>query len=76
MKPITLPEEPAMILSGKADALHVFESLHAAHWLAGRNDHSALYLLKSAHASLAALAEAMGYTLTPKEITEAQEAAE
>jgi hypothetical protein len=76
MKPITLPEDKASILSGRHAASGLSENLHAAYWLAGRDDDTALYLLKAAHESLASLADAMGYTLTPKASTDTQEAAE
>jgi hypothetical protein len=76
MKPITLPENAVDILSGKCAASDLSENLHAAYWLAGRDDDTALYLLKAAHGDLAKLADAMGYTLAPKEAAETQEAAE
>ena len=76
MKPITLPDNAVDILAGKGAASDLSQNLHAAYWLVGRNDDTALYLLKAAHEGLASLADAMGYTLTPKASTDAQEAAE
>lgn len=64
--PVTLPAEGIAVGTAQAHAAGVTENLHAAYWLQGRDDVAALFLLQRAHSSLAKLADAMGYTITPK----------
>ena len=64
--PVTLPADAVAVLAGRHDAASLAEHLSAAYWLHGRDDGTALYLLREAHKHLADLADAMGYTITPK----------
>jgi len=64
--PVTLPAEAVAVLAGRHDAANLAEHLTAAYWMHGRDDGTALYLLREAHSDLAKLADAMGYTITPK----------
>ena len=64
--PVTLPAEGITVGTAQAHAAGVTDSLLAAYWLQGRDDVAALLLLQRAHSSLAKLADAMGYTITPK----------
>jgi len=71
-----LPSNQVEILNGVGDAMQIAKDLHAAYWLAGRDDGSALFLYRNTHESLASLARNMGYTLTPIAPPADQEAAE
>lgn len=64
--PITLPAVATNVLAGRHEARMIAENLYTAYWLHGRDGSTALYLLEKAHDDLAKLADAMGYTLTPK----------
>ena len=64
--PVSLPAEAIAVLAGRSNARELAEHLTAAYWMHGRNDGTALYLLREAHSDLAKLADAMGYTITPK----------
>jgi hypothetical protein len=64
---IKLPEDKTKVLEGHHPAEQVAESLIVAYWLHTRDDGTALYHLKSAHESMHRLADALGYTLTPKD---------
>lgn len=64
--PVSLPAEGIAVGTAQAHADGVTDSLLAAYWLQGRDDVAALFLLRRAHSSLAKLADAMGYTITPK----------
>lgn len=64
--PVTLPAEGIAVGVAQVHAAGVTDSLLAAYWLQGRDDVAALFLLQCAHSSLAKLADAMGYTITPK----------
>lgn len=64
--PASLPAEAVALLAGRSNARDLAEHLVAAYWMHGRNDGTALYLLQEAHRGLADLADAMGYTITPK----------
>ena len=64
--PVSLPAEGIAAGTAKAHADGVTDSLLAAYWLQGRDDVAALFLLQRAHSDLAKLADAMGYTITPK----------
>lgn len=64
--PASLPAEAIDILNGQTKARDVAEGLFAAYWMHGRENGTALYLLRQAHSDLADLADAMGYTITPK----------
>lgn len=64
--PASLPAEGIVVGTAQAHADGVTDSLLAAYWLQGRDDVAALLLLRRAHSSLAKLADAMGYTITPK----------
>lgn len=63
---VTLPAVATDVLAGRHEAQKIAENLTAAYWLHGRDAGSALYLIKEAHKDLAALADAMGYTISPK----------
>ena len=64
--PASLPAEDIAVGVAQTHADGVTENLLAAYWLQGRDDGTALYLLREAHKHLADLADAMGYTITPK----------
>ena len=65
---IKLPEDTIKLLDGHHPAGQIAESLIVAYWLRNSHDDSAaLYHLKSAHESMHRLADALGYTLTPKD---------
>ena len=64
--PASLPAEGITVGAAQTHADGVTDSLLAAYWLQGRDDVAALLLLRRAHSSLAKLADAMGYTITPK----------
>jgi len=64
--PASLPAEDIAVGTAQTHADGVTDSLLAAYWLQGRDDVAALLLLQRAHSSLAKLADAMGYTITPK----------
>ena len=64
--PASLPAEDIAVGVAQVHADGVTENLIAAYWLQGRADVAALLLLRRAHSSLAKLADAMGYTITPK----------
>ena len=69
--PVSLPAEAVAIIDGHPNARALAEHLIAAYWMHGRNDGTALYLLREAHSDLAKVADAMGYTITPKaDVTE------
>jgi hypothetical protein len=72
-RPTTLPETSVEILTGRNEARNLAESLTVAYWLHERDNDTALFMLHAAHDDLHELAEAMGYTLTPK-VAEASEA--
>ena len=71
-----IPQNASDILAGCHHADLIGKDLHAAYWLHGRSDDSALFLLNKAHESLAALATAMGYSITPLVAESADEVAE
>lgn len=64
--PASLPAEDIAVGTAQTHADGVTDNLLAAYWLQGRDDVAALLLLQRAHSSLAKLADAMGYTITPK----------
>ncbi len=64
--PASLPAEDIAVGTAQTHADGVTDSLLAAYWLQGHDDVAALLLLRRAHSSLAKLADAMGYTITPK----------
>jgi hypothetical protein len=64
---IKLPEDKIKVLDGHHPAGQVAENLIVAYWLHTRDDSTALYHLKAAHESMRKLADALGYTLTPKD---------
>lgn len=64
--PITLPAEAVAMLAGRHEAVLIAADLSAAYWTHGSDDSTALFLLNSAHERFAEMAEAMGYTITPK----------
>jgi hypothetical protein len=65
---IKLPENPIKLLDGHHPAGQIVESLIVAYWLFNsRDDATALYHLKTAHENMHRLADALGYTLTPKD---------
>jgi hypothetical protein len=63
--PHYLPAAAIEILDGQSKAKDVAENLFASYWLFGHSKGTSLFLLQQAHADLADLAKAMGYTLTP-----------
>lgn len=63
---VTLPTVDTDVLAGRHEANNIAENLTAAYWLHSHDASTALYLLRGAHRDLAAMADAMGYTLTPK----------
>ena len=63
---VELPETAVEILAGRHEARNMAENLISAYWLHGRAPGTALFLLHTAHDDLHKLADAMGYTLTPK----------
>jgi hypothetical protein len=63
---ITLPAEPIDMMAGRFEAESIVKDLYAAYWLRGREDETALFLFQKAHQEFAAMADAMGYTITPK----------
>ena len=71
---VNLPKIAIDILAGQHRAGDIFQDLNAAYWLYRHSPDTALYLLRKAHADLAGLAKAMGYTITPiaddKEVAE------
>ena len=73
-RPTTLPATAVEILAGQHEASYIAEHLIAAYWLHGRDNGTSLFILQDVHNHLADLADAMGYTLTPK-VAEASEAA-
>jgi hypothetical protein len=64
---IKLPEVQTDLLDGHHPAGQIAESLIVAYWLHNRDNSTALYHLKAAHESMHRLADALGYTLTPKD---------
>ena len=63
---ITLPPVATDILAGRGVASQIAADLNVAYWLHGLDDMAALHLLRAAHANLARLADALGYTIAPK----------
>jgi len=64
---IKLPEDQIELLDGHRPAGQIVEHLMIAYWMHGRDEGTALYHLKGAHGEMHRLAEALGYTLTPKD---------
>ena len=64
---IKFPEDKTKVLEGQYPAQQIAESLAVAYWLHNRDNSTALYHLKAAHESMHRLADALGYTLTPKD---------
>jgi hypothetical protein len=62
----TLPAKAIDLLSGIGPALDISQALHVAYWMHGRDDGCALHHWDWAHEQLAALADALGYTIAPK----------
>jgi hypothetical protein len=63
---VTLPKNAVDLLAGIGRGGDIAKALHTAYWLHGRDDGAALYHLRMAHQQFAALAEALGYEITPK----------
>ena len=63
---ITLPPVATDILEGRGAAIQITSDLNAAYWMYGQNNSTALFLLEKAHDAFAHLADALGYTITPK----------
>lgn len=64
---IKLPEVQTDLLKGHHPAQMIAEKSVIAYWMHGRDDDTALYHYKSVHEYLHELADALGYTLTPKD---------
>jgi hypothetical protein len=64
---IKFPEDKTKVLEGQYPAQQIAESLAVAYWLQDRDDGAAFYHLKAAHENMRKLADALGYTLTPKD---------
>jgi hypothetical protein len=60
-----LPENPVELLNGRHEADRISANLNTAFWMHGRDDDTARFLLYEAHKEFAALAEALGYAITP-----------
>lgn len=71
---ITLPTDAIDILAGRSNAAAISEALIIAYWMHGRSDSTALHHLCAAHHEFAALADALGYTIAPKEAPVAEAA--
>lgn len=70
---IELPKNAVDILRGKATAHHIAENIAAAYWMHGRDNDVALFLWNNVHTDFARLADALGYTITRKEVAQAEE---
>lgn len=66
IREITLPAEAKDMLAGGYEIGRMFQDIQAAYWLHGRDNSSALYLLRHVHETFEAVADALGYTITPK----------
>lgn len=73
-KHITLPTVATDILDGRGAANQIAADLNAAYWMHGRDNATALFLLRAAHDAFANLADALGYTIAPKEAPVAEAA--
>ena len=60
---ITLPAESVGMLAGRHEAAMIAERSASAFWLYGRDDDTALFLLREVHAEFAKLADALGYDI-------------
>lgn len=65
---ILLPAKSVDLLAGKHEAIHIAQNTQAAFWLHGRDNATALFLMHAIHKDFAAMAEALGYTITRKPI--------
>ena len=63
------------LLAGKGNADAISERLIVAYWLFGRDNESAIYHWSEANKNFAALADALGYTIAPKEVAPVEAAA-
>ena len=71
---ITLPTEAIDILAGRHNAVAISEALIIAYWMHGRSDPTARHHMIEAHREFARLADALGYTIAPKEAPVAEAA--
>lgn len=74
IREITLPAEAVDVLRGSYGAGRMFQDMNAAFWLHGRDDSAALHLLREVHENFARIADALGYTIAPKEAPVAEAA--
>ena len=70
-----LPKNAVDILRGKFTAHNVAENIAVAYWMHSRDNDTALFLWNIIHADFAQLADALGYTITRKEVAQAEEVA-
>lgn len=71
---ITLPTKAVDLLAGRSNAAAISESIIVAYWMHGRSDPTALHHLDIVHREFAELADALGYTIAPKEAPVAEAA--
>ena len=70
-----LPATAAELLAAKGDGVAIDESLILAYWLFYRDGSAALFHFIKAHEQFAKLADALGYTIAPKEAAPVEVAA-
>lgn len=70
-----LPATAVEMIAAKGDGSAIDESLILAYWLFGRDDYAALFHFIKAHEQFAKLADALGYTIAPKEVAVVEMAA-
>lgn len=63
---IKLPTQATDMLKGRHQAELIAGATNAAYWMHGRDNHTALYLLKQVHSYFREMADALGYDVTPR----------
>ena len=63
---IKLPTQATDMLKGRHQAELIAGATNAAYWMHGRDNDTALYLLTQVHNHFRAMADELGYDVTPR----------